>query len=96
MNGGGGALTPLATTFAPFPSLHCEFDEILKRFASIDINFSENLTIPVKYEPYWCHQQVTVHRIFKDQMAIKFILPIFLTTVNMMRDLQSMALMTLQ
>ena len=39
-------------------------DKIFKHFASIDTDFPENLTVPVKYEPqslYWCHQQVTVH-----------------------------------
>ena len=41
-----------------------EWGEIFKHFASIDIDFSENLTISVKYEPqslHWCHQQVTIH-----------------------------------
>ena len=34
-----------------------EFDDIL-----IDIDFSENLSIPVKYELlHWCHEQVTIH-----------------------------------
>ena len=31
---------------------------------SIDIDFAENLTVPVKYEPqslHWAHEQVTVH-----------------------------------
>ena len=31
---------------------------------SIDINFAENLTVPVKYQPqslHWSHEQVTVH-----------------------------------
>ena len=35
------------------------FDSVL-----IDIDFAENLTVPVKYEPqslHWCHEQVTVH-----------------------------------
>jgi len=35
------------------------FDTIL-----VDIDFSENLSIPVKYEPqsmHWSHQQITVH-----------------------------------
>ena len=45
---------------------HCykELDEMFKRCASVDIDFSENLTVPVKFEPQslnWCHQQVTVH-----------------------------------
>ena len=45
---------------------HCiaELDKILKHLASIDIDFSENLTVPFNYEPqslYWCHQQITVH-----------------------------------
>ena len=37
---------------------------MFKRCASVDIYFSENLTVPVKFEPqslHWCHQQVTVH-----------------------------------
>lgn len=32
--------------------------------AIIDVDFSENLTVPVKYEPqslHWSHEQVTVH-----------------------------------
>ena len=36
----------------------------MKHLASIDIDFSENLTVPFNYEPqslYWCHQQITVH-----------------------------------
>ena len=35
------------------------YDNIL-----IDIDFSENLSIPVKFEPqslHWCHEQVTIH-----------------------------------
>ena len=45
---------------------HCykELNEMFKRCASVDIYFSENLTVPVKFEPqslHWCHQQVTVH-----------------------------------
>ena len=45
---------------------HCykELDEIFKRCASVDIDFSKNLTVPVNFESqslYWCHQQVTVH-----------------------------------
>ena len=41
-----------------------ELDGIFKHFASIGIDFSENLTGLVKYEPqslHWCYQQVTVH-----------------------------------
>ena len=37
---------------------------MFKWCASVYIDFSENLTIPVKFEPHslhWCHQQVTVH-----------------------------------
>ena len=37
---------------------------MLKRCASVDIDFSENFTVPVKFEPqslHCCHQQVTVH-----------------------------------
>ena len=46
--------------------LHCiaELDKILKHFASTDIDFSENLTVPFKYEPqsqYCYHQQVHIH-----------------------------------
>ena len=47
-----------------FHQCTAELDKILKHFASIDIDFSENLTVPFKYEPqslYWYHQQVTVH-----------------------------------
>ena len=37
---------------------------MFKQCASVDIDFSENLTVAVKFEPqplHWCHQQVTVH-----------------------------------
>ena len=45
---------------------HCykELDEMFKRCASVDIDFSENVPVPVKFEPqslHRCHQQVTVH-----------------------------------
>ena len=46
---------------------HCykELYEIFKWWASIDTDFSENLTISVKFEPqslHWCHQPLpTVH-----------------------------------
>ena len=45
---------------------HCiaELDEIFKHFGSTDIDFSENLTVPIKYEPKslnWCYQLVTVN-----------------------------------
>ena len=36
---------------------------MFKKCASVDIDFSEHLTVPVKFEPqslYWCHQQVTI------------------------------------
>ena len=39
---------------------HCiaELDEIFKHIASIDIDFSENLAVPMNYETqslHWCH-----------------------------------------
>ena len=37
---------------------------MFKRSASVDIDFSENLTVPVKFKRQslnWCHNQVTVH-----------------------------------
>ena len=40
-----------------------ELDEMFKKCALVDIDFSEHLTVPVKFEPqslYWCHQQVTI------------------------------------
>ena len=45
---------------------HCykELDGMFKQCASVDIDFSENFTVPVKFEPqslHCCHQQVTVH-----------------------------------
>ena len=45
---------------------HCisELDETFKHFASTDIDFSENLTVPVKYEPqslYWCPLYWYIH-----------------------------------
>ena len=45
---------------------HCiaELDKILKHLASTDIDFSENLTVPFKYEPqslYCYHQQAPMH-----------------------------------
>ena len=39
--------------------LRQEFGDI-----SLDIDFSENLTVPVKFEPqslHWSHEQITVH-----------------------------------
>ena len=38
--------------------------ELLFDSVSIDIDFAEDLTVPVKYEPqslHWSHEQVTVH-----------------------------------
>ena len=38
------------------------FREMFSHF--IDIDFAENLSVPVKFEPqllHWCHDQVTVH-----------------------------------
>ena len=45
----------------------CTIPEVLNTFENsilVDVDFSENLNIPVKYEPqslHWCHQQVSVH-----------------------------------
>ena len=44
--------------------------ELFGKTLSLDIDFSENLTVPVKYEPqslHWSHEQITVHSgILKD------------------------------
>ena len=37
---------------------------MFEKFICIDLDFSENLSIPVQFEPqslHWCHQQVCVH-----------------------------------
>ena len=41
-----------------------EINELFSEAVSIDIDFSENLSVPLKFEPqsmHWCHKQVTVH-----------------------------------
>ena len=40
------------------------FKENVDTTYSIDVDFSENHTIPVKFKPqslHWCHQEVTIH-----------------------------------
>ena len=46
-----------------YRNTQCIFESLFDS-VSIDINFAENLTVPVKYQPqslHWSHEQVTVH-----------------------------------
>ena len=46
-----------------YKSVHKEFYELFNA-VYLDVDFAENLTIPVKCEPqalHWCHDQATVH-----------------------------------
>ena len=54
----------------------------------LDIDFSENLKLPVKFEPqsmHWCHEAVTVHSGILKIHGEKVITPIFLMTKNTTR-----------
>ena len=43
---------------------HSQVHNFFNKCAIIDVDFSENLSVPVKFQPqsmHWCHQQVRIH-----------------------------------